>query len=46
MKKFERHVVFVRPDVVVIYDVLEADEASEWSLLLHTIARLPSTKTS
>lgn len=41
MKKFERHVVFVRPDVVVIYDVLEADEASEWSLLLHTMR--PST---
>ena len=41
MKKFERHLVFVRPDVVVIYDVLEADEASEWSLLLHTMR--PST---
>lgn len=41
MKKFERHLVFVRPDIVVIYDVLEADEASEWSLLLHTLH--PST---
>ena len=41
MKKFERHLVFVRPDVVVIYDVLEADEASEWNLLLHTMR--PST---
>ena len=36
MKKFERHLIFARPDVVVIYDVLEADEPSQWSLLLHS----------
>ena len=36
MKKFERHLVFVRPGVVVIYDVLQAERESEWSLLLHT----------
>lgn len=37
MKKFERHLVFVRPDVVVLYDVLEADSASQWTLLLHSM---------
>lgn len=37
MKTFNRHLVFVRPDVVVIYDVLEANKPSEWTLLLHTI---------
>lgn len=41
LKKFERHVAFVRPDVVVIYDILEAEEPSEWSFLLHTYQ--PST---
>lgn len=39
MKKYERHLVFVRPDVVVIYDVLQANRESEWNLLLHTVAK-------
>lgn len=37
MKKYERHLVFVRPDLVVVYDVLQAEQPSEWSLLLHTL---------
>lgn len=32
---FERHVVHVKPDVVIIYDVLESKEPSQWSFLLH-----------
>ena len=37
MKKYERHLVFIRPDIVAIYDVLQAECPSEWSLLLHTV---------
>lgn len=37
MKKYERHLIFVRPDLVVVYDVLQAEQPSEWSLLLHTL---------
>lgn len=41
LQKFERHLIFVRPDIVIIYDILEAEKPSEWSFLLHTIQ--PST---
>ncbi len=37
LKLFERHVLFIRPDTVVIYDVLESAEESDWTLLLHTM---------
>jgi len=36
LTKFDRHVAFLRPDVFVIYDDLEADANNDWSLLLHT----------
>lgn len=39
LKLFERHVALIRPDVVVIYDVLEAAVASDWTYLLHTMER-------
>ena len=39
LRLFERHLLLVRPDTVVIYDVLEAAEASEWSLLLHAMVK-------
>lgn len=37
LRLFERHLLLVRPDTVVIYDVLEADEDSEWALLFHAM---------
>lgn len=37
LKQFERHLVFLRPDIVVIYDILESEQPSEWSFLLHTL---------
>ncbi|WP_320969380.1 DUF4962 domain-containing protein [Bacteroides nordii] len=37
LKKFERHLTFVRPDIVIIYDVLESENPSDWSFLLHTV---------
>lgn len=36
LKKFRRHVLMLRPDIVVIYDVLEAERSVEWSYLLHS----------
>ena len=36
LKKFERHVTMLRPNTVVIYDILEAKEPADWELLLHT----------
>ncbi len=40
LKRFDRHVAFLRPNIFVIYDVLEADQENEWSLLLHTYKEL------
>lgn len=37
VKKYKRHLFFVRPGVVIIYDELEAEKPVEWSLLLHTM---------
>jgi len=37
LKQFERHLLLVRPDIVIIYDVLEAAEDSDWTLLLHSM---------
>lgn len=39
LKLFERHMVFLRPDIIVIYDVLESEVPSEWTFLLHTMDR-------
>lgn len=41
LKKFIRHLFFVRPGIVVVYDELEADCPVTWSSLLHTV--LPSS---
>lgn len=37
LKLFERHLVFLRPDVVVVYDVLESKQECDWTFLLHTM---------
>ena len=39
LKLFERHVMLIRPDAVVIYDVLESEAESDWTLLLHTMSQ-------
>jgi hypothetical protein len=36
MTKYFRHIVLLDPDVVVIYDELEAEQPSEWSWLIHS----------
>jgi len=37
---FRRHIVFLRPSIIVIYDELEADHAANWSWLLHSPDRI------
>ncbi|VGO22329.1 DUF4962 domain-containing protein [Pontiella sulfatireligans] len=37
LKLFERHVMLLHPDTVVVYDVLESEQDSDWTLLLHTM---------
>ncbi|OVE79697.1 hypothetical protein BVY01_01860 [bacterium I07] len=32
---FQRHLIFLKPSIVLIYDELEADQDSKWSWLLH-----------
>jgi len=39
---FRRHVVFLRPSIVVIYDELEADHPAQWSWLLHCPEKISS----
>lgn len=36
LKRYERHLAFVRPGLVVVYDVLDAETANSWTSLLHT----------
>jgi hypothetical protein len=36
LKRFTRHIVFVKPDLVIIFDRLEAPKASTFEWLLHT----------
>ncbi len=36
LKKFRRHILFLRPDIIVVYDVLEADHDASWSWLIHS----------
>lgn len=36
LERFRRHVVMLRPDMVVVYDELVAEEPAEWSYLLHS----------
>ncbi|WDE96471.1 DUF4962 domain-containing protein [Lentisphaera profundi] len=37
LKKFDRHIAYIRPNIIVIYDELEAEEAVDWDFLLHTM---------
>jgi hypothetical protein len=37
LTRFRRHVAFLRPATIVIYDDLAADRAARWSWLLHSI---------
>ena len=36
VKKVWRHLFLLKPDIIIIYDELEADKEVEWSWLIHT----------
>ncbi len=36
LKRFRRQLVFLRPNVLVVYDDLQADHVARWSWLLHS----------
>ena len=36
LKKYHRHLLLLHPDIVIIYDELEADEPVRWDWLLHS----------
>ncbi|SFQ38282.1 Heparinase II/III-like protein [Parafilimonas terrae] len=36
LTKFRRHLLFLYPDILIVYDELEADHAAKWSWLIHS----------
>lgn len=37
VKKFYRHILLLKPDIIVIYDELEAGKEANWSWLIHSM---------
>ncbi|GEP97582.1 DUF4962 domain-containing protein [Chitinophaga cymbidii] len=37
LKKFRRHLLFLHPDVVIVYDDLEADHPASWDWYIHSM---------
>jgi hypothetical protein len=35
VKKFRRHFIMLKPDILIVYDVLEAEKPVDWSWLIH-----------
>ncbi|MFN7141777.1 MAG: heparinase II/III family protein, partial [Limisphaerales bacterium] len=48
LKKANRHILFVKPDIIVIYDDLEAPEEADFQFMLHSLSEfeLPSSSTA
>lgn len=46
LRKFRRHVFLLHPNIVVIYDELEADKAVKWDWLLHSYNRFDINETN
>lgn len=40
LRKFYRHLLLLKPDIIVVYDELEADHPASWSWLLHSMAKI------
>src|SRR3546814_15698448 len=40
LKKFHRHLLLLKPDIIVVYDEMEADHPASWSWLLHSMAKI------
>lgn len=40
VKRFHRHLVLLKPDIIVIYDELEAAAPAAWSWLIHSMEKI------
>ena len=40
VKKFFRHIVLLKPDIVIIYDELESGHEASWSWLIHSLQQM------
>lgn len=45
LKKFRRHLLFIHPDILVVYDELEADHPAKWSWLIHSPYKIQISET-
>lgn len=46
VRKFYRHLLLLKPDIVVIYDQLEAASPVEWSWLIHSMSRIETDESN
>lgn len=40
VKRFRRHLLLLKPNLIVVYDELEASRPVEWSWLIHSMAKM------
>ncbi len=40
VERFRRHLLLLKPDIIVVYDELEASKPVEWSWLIHSMSRI------
>ncbi len=40
LKKFRRYILLLRPDIVIVYDDLEADHRADWEWLVHSPGKI------
>lgn len=40
VKKFNRHLILLKPDILVIYDELESEADATWSWLIHSMEKI------
>jgi hypothetical protein len=46
VKKFFRHIVLLKPNVVIVYDELEAEKDASWSWLIHSLTEMQIDQTA
>ncbi|WP_158293171.1 DUF4962 domain-containing protein [Tamlana fucoidanivorans] len=46
LERFRRHVVFIRPSIILVYDELEADTPVQWDWVLHSRKDLKKRESS
>ncbi|ODS87352.1 MAG: hypothetical protein ABS46_00240 [Cytophagaceae bacterium SCN 52-12] len=40
LRKFRRHIILLKPGILVVYDELEADKPAVWSWLIHSLEHM------